>query len=142
MSPGHFAPVAQRTPPFRFNNHLEQHSLLLSQRQPVEPAAQVREEKLTNAALSARYGACRPPASGAAAGRDPGPLPARRMPAGHGVELADHAEAERNVQDWINVSKSLLIVSACVVGIPCGKPAYVFSVPFCTSSTARGPEVA
>jgi hypothetical protein len=54
MSPGHFAPVAQRTPPFRFNNHLEQHSLLLSQRQPVEPAAQVREEKLTNAAR------CRP----------------------------------------------------------------------------------
>jgi hypothetical protein len=64
------------------------------------------------------------------------------MPAGHGVELADRAEAERNVQDWINVSKSLLIVSACMVGIPCGKPAYIFSVPFCTSSTARGPEVA
>ena len=46
----------------------------------------------------------------------------------------------------MNLSKSLLIVSACVAGIPCGKPAYVFSVPFCTSfctsSTARGPEVA
>ena len=37
----------------------------------------------------------------------------------------------RNDQDWMNVSESLLIVSACVVGIPCGKPAYVFSVPFC-----------
>ena len=33
-----------------------------------------------------------------------------------------------------------MIVSACVVGIPCGKPGYVFSVPFCTSLTARGPE--
>jgi hypothetical protein len=49
---------------------------------------------------------------------------------------------KRDDQDWMNVSRSLLIVSACVVGIPCGKPAYVFSVPFCTSSTARGPEVA
>lgn len=47
-----------------------------------------------------------------------------------------------NDQDWINASKSLLIVSACVVGIPCGKPAYVFSVPFFTSLTARGPELA
>jgi hypothetical protein len=55
MSPGHFAPVAQRTPPFHLNNHLEQHSLLLGQRQPVEPAVQAREETLTNAALSARY---------------------------------------------------------------------------------------
>jgi hypothetical protein len=49
---------------------------------------------------------------------------------------------ERNDQDWMDLSKSLLIVSACMVGIPCGNPAYVFSVPFCTSSTARGPEVA
>jgi hypothetical protein len=55
MSPGHFAPVAQRTPPFHLINHLEQHSLLLGQRQPVEPAAQARGETLTNAALSARY---------------------------------------------------------------------------------------
>jgi uncharacterized membrane protein YoaK (UPF0700 family) len=47
-----------------------------------------------------------------------------------------------NDQDWMNVSRSLLMVSACVVGIPWGKPAYVFSVPFGTSSTARGPEVA
>ena len=50
--------------------------------------------------------------------------------------------SHHNDQDWINASKSLLIVSACVVSIPCGKPAYVFSVPFCTSSTARGPELA
>ncbi|MGH3298350.1 MAG: hypothetical protein ACRDP7_41820 [Trebonia sp.] len=48
---------------------------------------------------------------------------------------------KRDDQDWINASKSLLIVSACVVGIPCGKPVYVFSVPFCTSLTVRGPEV-
>ena len=32
-------------------------------------------------------------------------------------------------------------LSACVVSIPCGKPGYVFRVPFCTSLTARGPEV-
>jgi hypothetical protein len=27
---------------------------------------------------------------------------------------------DQNDQDWMNVSKSLLIVSACVVGIPWG----------------------
>jgi hypothetical protein len=27
----------------------------------------------------------------------------------------------RNDQDWMNVSKSLFIVSACGVGIPCGE---------------------
>jgi hypothetical protein len=57
MSPGHFAPMAQRTPPFHFTNHLEQHFLLLGQRQPVEPAAQVREEKLTT--LRCRLGTVR-----------------------------------------------------------------------------------
>ena len=43
-------------------------------------------------------------------------------------------------QDWMKASRSALMTSACVVGMPCGKPAYVFSVPFWTSWTARGPE--
>jgi hypothetical protein len=51
-------------------------------------------------------------------------------------------DQKRADQDWMNASRSLLMVSACVVGIPWGKPGYVFSVPFCTSWTARGPEVA
>jgi hypothetical protein len=41
----------------------------------------------------------------------------------------------------VGASKSGLSTSACVVSIPCEKPGYVFSVPFCTSSTARGPEL-
>jgi hypothetical protein len=81
---------------------------------------------------------------------------ARRRPAGRMLALAARCSPSAAVawagqhvprkkwkdQDWINASKSLLIVSACVVGIPCGKPGYVFSVPFFTSSTARGPELA
>jgi hypothetical protein len=42
----------------------------------------------------------------------------------------------------MKASRSALIVSAWVVGMPCGKPGYFFRVPFCISSTARGPEVA
>jgi hypothetical protein len=45
-------------------------------------------------------------------------------------------------QECTNASRSGLIVSACVVGMPCGKPLYVFSVPFCTSSADSGPESA
>jgi hypothetical protein len=45
-------------------------------------------------------------------------------------------------QDRINVNRSALIVSAWVVGIPCGNPAYVFSVPFWTSLAESGPESA
>src|SRR5690242_15759802 len=33
-------------------------------------------------------------------------------------------------QDRMKSRRSALIVSACVVGMPCGKPWYVFSVPF------------
>ena len=36
-------------------------------------------------------------------------------------------------QDRRNSSRSALIVAASVVGMPCGNPAYVFSVPFCSS---------
>jgi hypothetical protein len=69
-------------------------------------------------------------------------LPRAVLAKGLGVRVSQHVpRRKRNDQDWMNVNKSLLIVSACVVGIPCGKPAYVFSVPFCTSLTARGPEV-
>jgi hypothetical protein len=45
-------------------------------------------------------------------------------------------------QDCRKVSRSALIVSAWVVGIPCGNPRYVFSVPFCTSCAESGPESA
>ena len=102
MSPGHFAPVAQRTPPFRFNNHLEQHSLLLSQRQPVEPAAQAARRRRRRV-MSARYGGGLTAACAALAGIED-PACARVLLAR--VELADHAEAERNVQDWINAASS------------------------------------
>src|SRR5664280_242254 len=36
-------------------------------------------------------------------------------------------------QDWMKANRSALIVSAWVVGMPCGNPEYVFKVPFCTS---------
>ena len=45
-------------------------------------------------------------------------------------------------QDWMKASRSALIVSAWVVGMPCGNPWYVFSVPFCTSFADSGPESA
>jgi len=42
----------------------------------------------------------------------------------------------------MKASRSALVTSACVVGIPCGKPGYVLSVPSATSSAARGAIVA
>jgi putative transposase len=45
-------------------------------------------------------------------------------------------------EDCTKASRSALIVSAWVVGIPCGNPLYVFSVPFCTSRADSGPESA
>ena len=45
-------------------------------------------------------------------------------------------------QDWMKASRSALIVSAWVVGMPCGKPWYVFRVPFRTSFADSGPESA
>jgi hypothetical protein len=55
--------------------------------------------------------------------------------------LGEEPTPSRRVgQDCMNVSRSALIVSAWVVGMPCGKPLYVFSVPFCTSSADSGPE--
>ncbi len=52
------------------------------------------------------------------------------------MSLADAAQACRKAR------RSALIVSACVVGMPCGNPSYVFSVPFCTSFADSGPESA
>ncbi|GJH38545.1 hypothetical protein CBA19CS91_37330 [Paraburkholderia hospita] len=43
---------------------------------------------------------------------------------------------------FTNASGSALIASALVVGTPCGKPAYIFRVPFLTSFADRGPESA
>jgi hypothetical protein len=45
-------------------------------------------------------------------------------------------------QDCTKASRSALIVSAWVVGIPCGNPLYVLSVPFCASRAGSGPESA
>jgi hypothetical protein len=45
----------------------------------------------------------------------------------------------RVCQDCRKASRSALIVSACVVGMPCGNPVYVFSVPFCRSFADSGP---
>jgi hypothetical protein len=45
----------------------------------------------------------------------------------------------RSDQDWMKASRSLLIVSALVVGMPCGNPGYVFKVPFCSSFADSGP---
>ena len=45
-------------------------------------------------------------------------------------------------QEFNQASRSALIVAAWVVGMPCGNPLYVFSVPFCTSFADSGPESA
>ena len=45
-------------------------------------------------------------------------------------------------QDLMKSNRSALIVSACVVGMPCGNPAYVFNAPFCRSFADSGPESA
>src|SRR5436190_15015124 len=45
-------------------------------------------------------------------------------------------------QACTKASRSALIVSAWVVGIPCGNALYVFSVPSCTSRADSGPESA
>jgi hypothetical protein len=55
---------------------------------------------------------------------------------------ADPVSQWTNSQDCRKASRSALIVSACVVGQPCGNPLYVFSVPFCRSSADSGPESA
>ena len=41
-----------------------------------------------------------------------------------------------------NASRSALMVPASVVGIPCGKPLYVFSVPFFSNFADSGAESA
>ena len=55
---------------------------------------------------------------------------------------ADPVSQWTNSQDCRKASRSALIVSACVVGQPCGNPLYVFSVPFRRSSAVSGPESA
>jgi NmrA-like family len=52
------------------------------------------------------------------------------------------APSRRAGQDCMKASRSALIVWASVVGMPCGNPLYVFSVPFCTSRADSGPESA
>ena len=52
------------------------------------------------------------------------------------------APSRRAGQDCTKASRSALIVWAWVVGMPCGNPGYVFSVPFCTSRADSGPESA
>jgi hypothetical protein len=61
------------------------------------------------------------------------------LPLGHQASTSTITESPIRA-----VSKSLLIVSACVVGIPCGEADYVLSVPFVqldgaeTRAAARG----
>jgi AraC-like DNA-binding protein len=76
-------------------------------------------------------------------GEAPGPDHSTRLgPAGLGrARTRRLGRPRRGDQDWMKASRSGLSTSACVVSIPCGKPGYVFSVPFCTSLTVRGPEV-
>ena len=65
---------------------------------------------------------------------------------GHLVVLSPLGADERSPaefgQEFNQASRSALIVGAWVVGIPCGNPWYVFSVPFCTSRADSGPESA
>lgn len=79
-------------------------------------------------------------------GATPLPAPAGVGPGtGSGVAArTDQTSSElmKRCQDRMNSSRSALILSACVVGIPCGKPAYVFSVPFGSNSADSGPESA
>jgi hypothetical protein len=56
-----------------------------------------------------------------------------------GCRRAERLSGRRVGQDSRKASRSALIVSASVVGMPCGKPVYVFSVPFCRSSADSGP---
>ena len=52
-----------------------------------------------------------------------GPCRARCSPSASVARAGQRVpRKKRKDQDWINASKSLLIVSAWVVGIPCGKP--------------------
>jgi hypothetical protein len=61
----------------------------------------------------------------------------------HSSSLATRPAASRRAgQDCNQASRSALIVAAWVVGMPCGNPWYVFSVPFCTSLADSGPESA
>jgi hypothetical protein len=84
--------------------------------------------------------------------RRSGKQPASNQTSSGPIGQHDAAPPERSIaiveppgrvgQDCTKASRSGLIVSACVVGMPCGKPLYVFSVPFCTSSADSGPESA
>jgi hypothetical protein len=67
-----------------------------------------------------------------------GPTPARK----DRVRRRRDRSAACVGQDCKKASRSALIVSAWVVGMPCGNPLYVFSVPFCTSRADSGPESA
>jgi hypothetical protein len=93
------------------------------------------------------------PASGAihdarrlAGGRPPHFETADTVPArwsGFDVAFGHQPTPRRRVgQDCRTASRSALIVSASVVGMPCGNPLYVFSVPFCTSCADSGAESA
>jgi uncharacterized protein YbjT (DUF2867 family) len=55
---------------------------------------------------------------------------------------ADERSPAEFGQEFNQASRSALIAGAWVVGIPCGNPWYVFSVPFCTSRADSGPESA
>jgi len=72
-----------------------------------------------------------PAASGRTDGRSVHP-PHAALPGQMPVPARGRGQ-ERDGQDRMKASRSALIVSAWVVGMPCGKPGYLFSVPFCTA---------
>ena len=75
----------------------------------------------------------------------PLPLPLRHQDLAFSVTRHDRHRllaGPRIGQDWMKASRSALIVSAWVVGMPCGKPWYVFSVLFRRSFADNGPESA
>ena len=58
------------------------------------------------------------------------------------VAVEDRALARDYRHDLMNARKSALIVAASVVGIPCGKPLYVFKSPCLRRRADRGAESA
>ena len=64
----------------------------------------------------------------------------RRAPHQAPGRLSQSAPSSPRCDHRKKASRSALIVSAWVVGRPCGNPSYVLSVPFCTSSTDSGAE--
>jgi anti-anti-sigma regulatory factor len=69
-------------------------------------------------------------------------LPRSHLPGGSINKAFRYDGVSRAFHSLRKSSRSALIVSASVVGMPCGNPSYVFSVPFCRSCADSGAELA